>query len=344
MTDVLYLTRPDDAHVHLRDGDYLNTTVCATAKQFKRAVVMPNLLPPITTLAQVSAYKKRILSQLPADNDFTPLMTLYVTDTLSPDTISVIATSKAVFALKLYPAGVTTNAQAGVHTIAQLYPVFDQMQQYDLPLLVHGETHDPAADIFDREVLFLETLSKLMAHFPKLRVVLEHISTQAAATFVKNASPYLAATITPHHLLYNRNDLLQGGVRPHHYCLPILKRKRDQDALLVAATSGNPKFFLGTDSAPHALRTKESACGCAGIYSAHAAMELYAQAFEKADALDKLEAFSSFYAADFYKMPRNLGQITLVKKSWRVPKRYAFGKERLVPMWAQQSLNWHMLM
>ncbi len=340
MTKTLQLTKPDDAHIHLRDGVYLTTTVPAAAKQFSRAIVMPNLKPPVITLEQVLAYRDRIVAALPAASTFTPLMTLYLTDAMTPAFISEAAQSKVVTALKLYPAGVTTNSAAGVTDIQTLYPVFAAMQSADLPLLIHGETNDPSVDIFDREKYFLATLAKLVQEFPYLRIVLEHITTQDAVEFIQSAPANVAATITAHHLLFNRNQLLSGGIKPHYYCLPILKRHQHQLALIKAATSGNPKFFLGTDSAPHAIHAKETACGCAGIYSAHAAIELYAQAFALAGALDKLEAFASHYAADFYRLPRNVEKITLVKNPWRVPSTLAFGDEILVPLWAGEILDW----
>jgi len=339
----LHLIQPDDAHLHLRDGAYLKTTVPATAKQFSRAIVMPNLKPPITTLAALNDYKKRILSVVPAGMAFEPLMTLYLTDEITPEQIAEAAASKQVAAIKLYPAGVTTNSEAGVKQLAQLYPVFAAMEALDMPLLIHGEASDPAIDIFDRERDFLLLLEKLVQKFPALRIVLEHITTKEAAEFVLSAPANVAATITPHHLLLNRNDLLSGGVRPHYYCLPILKRRQHQEALITAAISGSKKFFLGTDSAPHAIATKETACGCAGIYSAHAAIELYTEAFERAGALDKLEAFASHYAADFYRLPRNTRRITLVKKPWEVAKQLPFGDETLVPLWAGDTLNWQLV-
>jgi len=337
------LTQPDDAHLHLRDGVYLKTTVPATAKQFARAIVMPNLKPPVTTLDALIAYKARILSAIPAEFSFEPLMTLYLTDSTTPQQIAEVAASKEVTAIKLYPAGVTTHSEAGVKELTQLYPVFAAMEAYDLPLLIHGETSDPTVDIFDRERYFLDQMESIVQKFTQLRVVFEHITTQEAVQFVLSASDHLAATITPHHLLLNRNHLLSGGIRPHYYCLPVLKRRQHQEALLAAATSGNKKFFLGTDSAPHTVSTKEAACGCAGIYSAHAAIELYAEAFDRAGALDKLEGFASHYAADFYRIARNTQQITLIQKPWKVAKALPFGDEIVVPLWAGDSLNWQLL-
>lgn len=339
----LHLTKPDDAHLHLRDGAYLKTTVAATAKQFARAIVMPNLKPPVTTLTALRDYKARILSAVPNGLSFEPLMTLYLTDTITPADIASAAASKEVTAIKLYPAGVTTNSEAGVKALSQLDAVFAAMEEHDLPLLIHGESSDPDIDIFDREKYFLlDALEKLIQKFPNLRVVLEHITTKDAAQFILSASSYVAATITPHHLLLNRNHLLSGGIRPHYYCLPILKRQTHQAALIAAATSGNKKFFLGTDSAPHSIASKETSCGCAGIYSAHAAIELYAEAFEQANALDKLEGFASHFAADFYKLPRNTQRITLVKKPWEVAKKLPFGDEELVPLWAGETLSWQL--
>jgi dihydroorotase len=314
--------------------------VPATAKQFGRAVVMPNLKSPVNTLTQVRAYRQRILSALPQDASFDPLMTLYLTDDITPEQMLEIALSKEVTAAKLYPAGVTTNAEAGIQQIETLYPLFEVMQAHDLPLLIHGETNLSHVDIFDREAYFLTFLSTLIERFPKLRIVLEHITTQAAVQFILATPNHIAATITPHHLLLNRNHLLSGGIRPHYYCLPILKRLEDQRALIAAATSGHPNFFLGTDSAPHRIDTKETSCGCAGIYSAHAAMELYAHVFESVNALDKLEAFASFYAADFYRLPRHTKRIQLVKQSWTVPDTIPFGHDELVPLWAGNVLSW----
>lgn len=338
----LQLTRPDDAHLHLRDGIYLTTTVADAARQFSRAIVMPNLKPPITDLAQLTAYRERILAAVPAGMAFDPLMTLYLTDNMTAEFIYTVAQAKLVQAIKLYPAGVTTNSNAGVTDITRLYPVFAAMESADLPLLIHGETNDPDVDIFDREPAFLSTLNTLIETFPRLRMVLEHITTQEAVNFIRRAPANVAATITAHHLLLNRNHLLSGGIRPHYYCLPVLKRHAHQITLIRAATSGNPKFFLGTDSAPHAIHTKETACGCAGIYSAHAAIELYAQAFAEADALDKLEAFASHYAADFYRLPRNTTKITLINKPWRVPEKVAFGHDEVVPLWAGEQLDWQL--
>ncbi len=338
----LHLTKPDDAHLHLRDGAYLKTTVADSAKQFSRAIVMPNLKPPVTTLVALNAYRERILSAVPEGFSFEPLMTLYLTSEMTPEKISEAAISKQVTAIKLYPAGVTTNSEAGVKQLDTLNPVFAAMEAFDLPLLIHGETSDLEMDIFDRERDFLVALEKLVQQFPRLRIVLEHITTKEAVQFILASNDNVAATITPHHLLFNRNHLLSGGIRPHYYCLPILKRRQHQEALIEAATSGNKKFFLGTDSAPHTVATKETTCGCAGIYSAHAAIELYAEAFERVGALDKLEAFASHYAADFYRLARNTQRITLIKKPWEVAKQLPFGDEVLVPMWAGDVLGWQL--
>lgn len=297
------LIKPDDAHLHLRDGEYLTTTVGDAAARFARAIIMPNLKPPLETVIQVEEYAQRIAKAIPLGKNFQPLMTLYLTSSLTPKIIKTASASGIVTAVKLYPAGVTTHSEAGVTSLKNIYSILEAMQAVDLPLLVHGESNHPAIDIFDREKYFLQDLADIILKFPNLRIVLEHISTEESAKFVLAAPNNVAATITAHHLLLNRNDLLSGGIRPHLYCLPILKRARDQQALIRAAISGNPKFFLGTDSAPHAQSTKETACGCAGIYTAHAAIELYAQIFEQAGALDKLQAFASHFAADFYKLP-----------------------------------------
>ncbi len=333
------LPRPDDAHLHLRDGAYLPRTVSDSAQRFARAIVMPNLKPPITTLPQLQKYQQRILQAVPAQISFQPLMTLYMHADLSEQTIAA-AKEMGVIGVKLYPAGVTTNSEAGVQSLLSIYPVLAAMQKYDLPLLIHGEVNDPEVDVFDRERFFLDDLAQLIKDFPGLRMVLEHITTADAVQFVIQANHRLAATITPHHLLLNRNHLLSGGIRPHYYCLPILKRQRHQEALIQAAISGNPKFFLGTDSAPHAKNQKESACGCAGIYSAHAALELYAEFFEQQNALPKLTAFASHAMADFYQLPRNQETITLVKTTWQVPEFLTFGADQLVPMRAGEKISW----
>lgn len=338
------LTRPDDWHLHLRDGSALQRTVADTARCFKRAIVMPNLHPPVTNVDQAVAYRQRILEACPPNSDFEPLMTLYLTDNTSPETILAAKESGFIQAVKLYPAGATTNSDAGVTDITHCYPTIEAMQKAGMPLLLHGEVTHSETDIFDREKIFIEQkLIPLLRDFPELKVVFEHITTKDAADFVAEASPFVAATITPHHLLLNRNDMLVGGIRPHHFCLPVLKRNTHQKALITAATSSNPKFFLGTDSAPHTQSSKESACGCAGIYSAHAAIELYAEVFDKHECLDKLEGFASFYGADFYGLPRNTQQITLQKTDWLVPETLEFGDSSLVPMRAGESVHWKLL-
>jgi dihydroorotase len=340
----LTLTRPDDWHLHLRDGAALAAVAPYSARQFGRAIAMPNLKPPLTTTAQALAYRERILAALPAESRFQPLMTLYLTDNTPPEEIRAAADSGQVFAVKLYPAGATTNADSGVTDLGKLDATLEAMTECGLLLLVHGEVTDPAVDIFDREQVFIERqLAPLLARHPELKVGFEHITTRQAVDFVLEAGANVAATITPQHLLLNRNAMLVGGIRPHHYCLPVLKRESHRQALLAAATSGNPKFFLGTDSAPHAKDAKESACGCAGIFSAHAALEFYAEAFEQAGALDKLEGFASHFGADFYGLPRNSDTVTLVKEAWQVPDTLAFGAETLVPLYAGQTLTWRLL-
>ena len=335
------ITRPDDWHLHLRDDALMHSVLPDTARQFARAIIMPNLRPPVTTTAQAEAYRARILAALPAGADFQPLMTLYLTDNTSPAEIASAQASGLVHAVKLYPAGATTNSDAGVTDLRRAYPALEAMQKLGLPLLVHGEVTDPAIDIFDREAVFIElVLQPLLKEMPALRVVFEHITTRDAAQFVSAAPDNIAATITAHHLLYNRNAMLVGGVRPHFYCLPVLKRELHREALVKAATSGSRKFFLGTDSAPHAQHTKENACGCAGCYTAHAAIELYAEAFEQANALDKLEGFASFYGADFYRLPRNAGRVTLRREDWQVPHTLEFGGSRLVPLRAGEHVRW----
>ncbi len=335
------ITRPDDWHLHLRDGDATSAIVGHTAKQFARAIVMPNLTPPITSVSQAERYYQRIIKAVSPDDNFEPLMTLYLTEQLSAEEILLAAKSGIVKACKLYPAGATTNSEAGVRDISKIYSILEVMQQTGLVLCIHGEVINPDIDIFDREKVFIEnTLSQLVEDFPNLRMVLEHITTADAAKFVESAPGTVAATITPHHLRYNRNHMLVGGIKPHLYCLPVIKRDTHRHELLRVATSGNPKFFLGTDSAPHPQSAKESACGCAGLYSAHAALPLYAEVFDALDALDKLEAFASFYGADFYGLPHNKGTIDLEKKSWTVPESYPFGEYRLVPMEAGNSIAW----
>ena len=342
MTDTLTLTRPDDWHLHLRDGAALTAVLPDTARQFGRAIVMPNLKPPVTTVADAEAYRARILAALPVGMTFEPLMTLYLTDRTTPDEIVRAKASGIVHGVKLYPLGATTNSDSGVSSLEHCLPVLEKMAEVGLPFLLHGEVTDPDIDIFDREAVFIErTLAPLIARLPELRVVLEHITTAQAAEFVASASANVAATLTAHHLLMNRNAMLVGGIRPHHYCLPVLKRETHRQALLKAATSGSAKFFLGTDSAPHARHTKEAACGCAGMYTAHAALELYAEAFDSVGALDKLEAFASFNGPDFYRLPRNSGTVTLRRESWTVPATLAYLDDApLVPLRAGETLDW----
>jgi dihydroorotase len=340
----LTLTRPDDWHLHLRDGALMASVLPDTARQFARAIVMPNLRPPVTTTAQAMAYRDRILKALPAGMKFEPLMTLYLTDITSADEIKRAIASGVVHAVKLYPAGATTNSDAGVTDLRKTYAALEEMQKCGMPLLLHGEATSPDIDIFDREAVFIErVMQPLLKDLPGLRVVFEHITTKDAAEFVSSAPDTIAATLTPQHLLYNRNAMLVGGIRPHFYCLPILKRETHREALVKAATSGNKKFFLGTDSAPHAQHTKENACGCAGCYSAHSAIELYAEAFENAGALDKLEGFASFYGADYYGLPRNTDKITLRREEWQVPASIGFGEHRLVPLRAGEQMKWKLL-
>ncbi|MDR0478916.1 MAG: dihydroorotase [Burkholderiaceae bacterium] len=342
MPTFLTLTRPDDWHLHLRDGAAMADVLAHSAARFGRAIVMPNLKPPVTTTAQALAYRDRILAALPPGAQFQPLMTLYLTDRTPPDEIAR-AKDAGIAAVKLYPAGATTNSDAGVTGIRNTYPTLEAMQRAGLPLLVHGEVTDPAVDLFDREAVFIDrVLMPLRRDFPALKIVFEHITTREAAQYVAQADAHTAATITAHHLLHNRNAIFQGGIRPHYYCLPVLKREAHRLALVQAATSGNPKFFLGTDSAPHPVHLKEAACGCAGCYTAHAAIELYAQAFESAGALDKLEAFASFHGADFYGLPRNTGTITLERQAWTVPQRYAFGDAQVTPLGAGEILAWRL--
>lgn len=312
-----------------------------TARQFARAIIMPNLKPPVTTVDQALAYREEILAAVPEGLDFTPLMTLYLTGSTTVDEIKKAAASEHIHAFKLYPAGATTNSDSGVANIKAVYPLLAAMEQYDIPLLVHGEVTDDACDIFDRERVFIDTyLTDVANNFPGLRIVVEHVTTTEAVQFVQDAGTNIAATITPQHLLFNRNAILAGGIRPHHYCLPIIKRESHRLALVEAATSGNPKFFLGTDSAPHLTSLKETACGCAGCYSAHAALELYAEAFERAEALDKLEGFASFYGADFYRLPRNSGTVTLEKTAWKIPTVYGESGLSITPLKANEELGW----
>jgi len=337
----LTLIRPDDWHLHLRDGDALKSVVADSARRFARAIVMPNLKTPVTTVAAASAYRDRILAALPPGSDFEPLMTLYLTDNTTPQEIHKAKASSAVKAVKYYPAGATTNSDAGVTEIGKCTDVLSVMSETGIPLLIHGEVTDPKIDVFDREKVFIErTLIGVLQKFPRLKIVLEHITTANAVKFVLSAPDTVAATITAHHLLMNRNDIFSGGIRPHNYCLPILKREEHRQALIKAATSGNPKFFLGTDSAPHSRRSKETACGCAGIYTAHAALELYAEAFDAAGSLDKLEGFASFHGADFYGLARNQRRMTLVKSAWVVPDEIDFGTDKLLPLRAGAIIAW----
>jgi dihydroorotase len=339
----LTIARPDDWHIHLRDGEGLARTVSDAATQFGRAIIMPNLVPPVMNADQAMAYRDRILSHVPENTAFEPLMVLYLTDTTHPDEIKR-AREAGVKACKLYPAGATTNSSSGVTDLKKIYPVLEAMQAEGLRFLLHGEVTDSSIDIFDRERVFLETIfADLVKKFPELKMVLEHITTKESADFVTAAPNNIAATITAHHLLYNRNHMLAGGIRPHYYCLPILKRNTHQDALIAAATSGNPKFFLGTDSAPHAKSKKEAACGCAGSYTAHAAIELYAEAFDAAGRLDRLEGFASHFGPDFYQLPRNTDQITLVKESWTVPDTLPFADTDLVPLRAGDQVQWKLI-
>ena len=341
MPDSITLTRPDDWHVHLRDGEAMASVVAATARQFARAIVMPNLKPPVTTVAQARKYRERILAALPKGAAFEPLMTLYLTDNTAAAEIERAAKSGVVKAVKYYPAGATTNSDAGVSDIRKCDAALEAMVGAGLPLLVHGEVTDPDVDVFDREAVFLDrTLGALVKRFPKLKIVVEHMTTHEAAVFVERAPANVAATITAHHLLMNRNSLFAGGINPHHYCLPVLKREQHRRALVKAATSGSPKFFLGTDTAPHARGRKEACCGAAGMYTAHAALELYAEAFDAADALDKLEGFASHFGADFYGLPRNKGTVKLERAEWEVPAEYPFGAETVVPLRAGQKLGW----
>ena len=338
------LTRPDDWHLHVREGKALKSVVPDTAKQFARAIIMPNLATPITTAEQAKKYRDEILvaaCSSDSDSDFEPLMTLYLTNNTTPEMIHEAKASGIVYGLKLYPAGATTNSDKGVTDIQNIYPALEAMQSEGLLLLVHGEVTDPAIDIFDREKVFIENILKPLAKkYPDLKIVLEHITTADAVEFVSNASANIAATITAHHLLMNRNDIFVGGIRPHHYCLPILKRETHRLALVKAATSGNPKFFLGTDSAPHVQGAKESACGCAGMYTAYHAIELYTEAFDNAQALDMLESFASFNGPDFYGLPRNNKTITLVRETWEVPKSLVMGDDKVIPLRAGENCEW----
>jgi dihydroorotase len=339
----LTITRPDDWHLHVRNGAILKTVLPHTARQFARAIIMPNLKPPVTTVSQALAYREEILNALPVGVTFTPLMTLYLTASTPISEIKKAADAEHVYAFKLYPAGATTNSDSGVADIEAIYPLLVALEEQDIPLLIHGEVPDQTCDIFDRERVFIEaSLSKIVNNFPNLRIVLEHVTTIEAVQFVKASGNNIAATITPQHLLYNRNAILAGGIRPHYYCLPILKRERHRLALLEAATSGNPKFFLGTDSAPHLTTLKETTCGCAGCYSAHAALELYATAFETANALDKLEGFASFFGADFYRLPRNTETVTLTRSTWTIPSTYGDPENIITPVNAGEELHWQL--
>jgi dihydroorotase len=344
MTATLTIARPDDWHVHLRDGAALQHTVPAIARYFGRAIVMPNLVPPARSTPEALAYRERILAARPAGSVFEPLMVLYLTDNTTPQEIEAAQASGLVHAVKLYPAGATTNSDSGVTDIAKTYAALEKMAEVGMPLLLHGEVTHAEVDIFDREQAFIDTiLSPLVQRFPTLKIVLEHITTADAAQFVAEAPANVGATITAHHLLFNRNHMLVGGIRPHYFCLPILKRRTHQEALVRAATSGSPKYFLGTDSAPHAKGAKENACGCAGCYTAHAAIELYAEAFEAAGALARLEGFASHAGPDFYGLPRHRDTITLVKEEWAVPDSYAFGDQVVVPVRAGAAIAWRVL-
>lgn len=342
-TDTLRLTRPDDWHLHVRDGEALRAVVPHSARQFGRAIIMPNLKPPVTTAAQALAYRERIRAAVPPEARFEPLMTLYLTDTLPPDEIAR-AKDAGVVAVKLYPAGATTHSDAGVTDVRRTYKTLEALQRAGLLLLVHGEVTLPEIDLFDREAVFIERqLIPLRRDFPELRIVFEHITTKEAAQYVRDADRFTGATITAHHLLFNRNAIFTGGIRPHYYCLPVLKRETHRQALLAAATSGNPKFFLGTDSAPHPAHLKEHATGCAGCYTAHAAIEMYAEAFDGAGALGQLEGFASFHGADFYGLPRNSDQITLRRETWTPPESFAFGDAQLKPLRAGEALPWRLV-
>jgi dihydroorotase len=339
----LTLRRPDDWHLHLRDGDALRAVLPFTAERFARAIVMPNLKPPVTTTEQALAYRERILQALPAGMSFEPLMTLYLTDRTDPAEVDRAKASGIIHGFKLYPAGATTHSDAGVTDIRKIEPVLARMSELGVVLQVHGEVTNPEVDVFDREARFIEAiLAPTVEKFGQLKLVFEHITTRAAAEFVLHARPGVAATITPQHLLMNRNSLFTGGIRPHHYCLPVLKTELDRRTLLDVVATGNPRFFLGTDSAPHARHTKENACGCAGIFSAHAAIELYAEAFEAIGALSRLEGFASEFGADFYGLPRNQQSINLVKEAWEVPAYYPFGSAELVPLRAGERVAWRL--
>ena len=343
MTDTLTITRPDDWHIHFRDGAAMQSVLPDTARVFGRAIAMPNLRPPVVNMADAAAYRERLLAAA-AGSAFETLMTLYLTDNTTPAEIRRARASGFIHAVKYYPAGATTNSDSGVTELAKAYKAIAAMEEAGMPLLLHGEVVDPEVDVFDREAVFIERhLTRLLRDFPGLKIVLEHITTRQAAEFVAAAPPTVAATVTVHHLLYNRNAMFKGGIRPHMYCLPVLKREQHRQALVAAAISGNPKFFLGTDSAQHAVGAKETACGCAGIYTAHAAIELYAEAFEGAGALDKLEAFASFYGADFYGLPRHTDTITLKRERWDAPASLRMGSETLVPLRAGEAIRWRVV-
>ena len=339
------LTKPDDWHLHLRGGDAMKSVVGMSALQMGRAVIMPNLSPPITNVEQAIKYYNEIVEALPKGSKFNPLMVLYLTDKTTKNEIIEASNASEVYAVKLYPAGATTNSDSGVTSLKNIYPALEQMQKEGVPLLIHGEVTDADVDVFDREKVFIDrTLTKLVQDFPDLKIVLEHITTKDAVDFVNECEINIAATITPHHLLTNRNHMLVGGIKPHFYCLPVLKRQSPhQESLIAAATSGSPKFFLGTDSAPHEKDQKESSCGCAGIFSAHAAIELYAEAFDRAGKIEKLEGFASFFGADFYGLPRNQEKITLGKDTWRIPESYNFSGSNVVPFFAGEDLSWRLL-
>jgi dihydroorotase len=344
MPATLSLLKPDDWHLHVRDGAQMASVVPFTARQFRRAVIMPNLKPPVTTVAQARAYRERIANTLPQGSSFEPLMTLYLTDSTSPDEIRAARASGIIVGAKLYPAGATTHSDAGVTNIENIFNVLEAMEECGLVFQVHGEVTDPSIDVFDREAVFIDrVLARVAERFSKLRIVFEHVTTREAVQFVVSGRPGIGATVTPQHLLLNRNAIFQGGIRPHNYCLPVLKRERDRLALIEAATSDDPRFFLGTDSAPHARHTKETSCGCAGIFSAHAAIELYAEAFETAGRLDRLEAFASLRGPDFYGLPRNEDRITLERTEWTPPHAYEFAKDELVPFRAGERIDWHLV-
>lgn len=343
--DKLTLIQPDDWHLHVRSGEVLKTVIAHTANQFARAIIMPNLKPPVTTVGKALNYRAEILRALPAKSTFNPLMTLYLTSTTTLDEVKKAAASKHIYAFKLYPAGATTNSDSAVNNLKSIYPVLEVMQQVDMPLLIHSEVTGDEYDIFDREKIFIaSSLADIVETFPDMRIVVEHVTSKEAVDFVLSTSDKVAATITPQHLMFNRNVLFAGGIRPHYYCLPIIKRETHRLALVRAATSGNPKFFLGTDSAPHLAHSKESCCGCAGCYSAYAALELYTEVFEKQQSLDKLEGFASFFGADFYRLPRNKTTVTMRKQAWTVPASYRVNNESITPLNANERLSWKLVL